>query len=153
MVPEEIIEQVIEYFENDEKAYVHSLAKIMEANPALLAFLGQESIDILLEEEKDIFWYITLVIYTSVERSSFEYEDITDVKLGEWEEKNWETYQSQPRGSFRDKITPFFKNYNQEDLLAFVEDTLELDEASPITTVGREVIFISTKSIIDTILN
>jgi len=153
MVPEEIIEEIIEYFENDEKAYVDSLAKIMESNPALLAFLGQESIDILLEEEKDIFWYITLVICTAVERSNFEYNDITDVNLEECEEKNWEIYQGQPRGSFREKITPFFNNYNQEDLLAFVEDTLELDDTSPITAVGREVIFISTKSIIDTLLN
>lgn len=152
MVPEDIIEKVIDYFENDEEAYVESLARIMDSQPALLAFLNQESIDILLEEEKDILWYIILVIYTSIERSGAEHTKVTDIKLGENEEKNWEIYQNQPRGSFREKVTSFFNNYHQEDLLAFVEDSLEIEDSSPITTVGREVIFISSKSILDTIL-
>jgi len=153
MIPESIIEQVIDHYENDEEAYVKALADIMETRPALLAFLGQESIDILLEDEKDILWYIVLIIYASIEQSKQEAAEISDIKLSENEEKNWTLYQEQPRGgTFRDKITAFFERYNEEDLLAFVEDTLEADDASPITTVGREVIFISAKSIIDTIL-
>ncbi len=152
MIPESIIEQVIDHYENDEEAYVKALAEIMESRPALLAFLGQESIDILLEDEKDILWYIVLIIYTSIERSEQKMVDVTDIKLSENEEKNWTLYQEQPRGSFREKITAFFEDYHEEDLLAFVEDTLEVDDASPITAVGREVIFISSKSIIDTTL-
>ena len=42
--------------------------------------------------------------------------------------------------------------FSRQDLLAFVEDTLELDDSSPITPVGREVIFIAAKSVIDTLL-
>ena len=152
MVSEEIIEEVIGFFESDEEAYVEALARIMDSQPALLAFLSQESIDILLEDEKDILWYIILVIYTSIERSGADHVKVTDTMLGEKEELNWEIYQNQPRGTVREKVTVFFENYHQEDLLAFVEDTLELDDSSPITAVGREVIFISSKSILDTIL-
>lgn len=152
MIPESTIEQIIDHFENDENAYVQALAEIMETQPALLAFLKQESIDILLEAEKDIFWYIVLVVYHSILKSETEITEISDEKLGENEERNWTVYQEQPRGTFRDKITVFFKDYHQEDLLAFVEDTLELDENSPMTSVGREVIFMSSKSIIDTLL-
>lgn len=152
MVPELIIEQVIDHYENVEEAYVNGLAEIMETQPALLAFLNQESVDILLEEEKDILWYIILVIYNSVENSQSEMVEISDEVLSENEEKNWTQFQEQTRGAFREKITVFFENYHQEDLLAFVEDTLELEDSSPITTVGREVIFISSKSVIDTLL-
>jgi len=152
MVPESTIEQVIDHFENDEEAYVSALAEIMDTQPALLAFLNQESIDILLEEEKDILWYIILIVFHSTENNNITLADISDEILSEKEEKNWTIFQEQQRGSFREKVTPFFEDYHQEDLLAFVEDTLELDDSSPMTNVGRDVIFISAKSIIDTLL-
>lgn len=152
MITEATIEQTIDYFENDQEAYVDALARIMDTQPALLAFLGQESIDILLEEEKDILWYMVLIIYTSIKNSDKDIIDISDDNLGVNEEHNWTLFQDQPRGTFREKITVFFEDYPQEDLLAFVEDTLEIEEDSPITAVGRDVVFITAKSIIDTLL-
>ena len=152
MVPEVIIEQIIDRYENDEVAYVEALANIMESQPALLAFLSQESINILLEEEKDVLWYIVLVVYESIDKSDVQIAEITEDTLSENDEKNWTLLQEQPKGTFREKITPFYNDYHHEDLLAFVEDSLEIEDGSPITTVGRDVIFISAKSIIDTIL-
>ena len=152
MISESVIEEVIKHYENDEKAYVEALAGIMETQPALLAFIGQESIDILLEEEKDILWYIVMIIYSAIEKSEYTISQLSDTLLSENEEKNWTLFQEQPKGTFRERVTVFFDGYNQEDLLAFVEDSLEMDDASPITSVGREVIFITAKSIIDTLL-
>lgn len=152
MVPEATIESVIAHYEKDRDAYVDALAEIMESQPALFAFLNQESVDILLEEEKDILWYITLIIYRSIEKTHSDMVEISDKILGENEEKNWTLFQEQPRGNFREKVTVFFQNYHEEDLLAFVEDSLEMDDSSPITTVGREVIFMASKSVIDTLL-
>mgnify|MGYP001804226988 CR=1 FL=1 len=152
MVPEQIIESVIDNYASEEKTYVQDLAEIMELVPALLAFLDQESINILKEDEKDILWYIVLIMYKSIEKSEETNQILEDTTLSENEEKNWTIYQAQPRGTFRDRITVFFEIYPQEDLLAFVEDTLELEESSPMTNVGREVIFIAAKSIIDTLL-
>ena len=43
----------------------------------------------------------------------------------------------------------FFENYQQEDLLAFVEDSLIDDEDEIVTKVGREPMFVALKSIID----
>ena len=45
----------------------------------------------------------------------------------------------------------FFQDYPQEDLLAFVEDSLIDDEENdtPISNIGRNVIFVSMKSFID----
>ncbi len=152
MISESSIEAVIDHYESDEKAYVEALAGIMETQPALLAFIGQESIDILLEEEKDILWYIVMIVYSAIEKSDITIPQLSDKLLSENEEKNWTVFQEQPKGSFRDRVTVFFDDYYQEDLLAFVEDSLELDDNSPITSVGREVIFVTAKSIIDTLL-
>jgi len=152
MVPESIIESVIEQYSDDEERYVTDLAAVMDRQPALLAFLDQESVHILKEEEKDLLWYIVLILYIAIEKNGEEMIELTDDQLSANEEKNWTVYQEQPRGTFREKVTPFFEDYPQEDLLAFVEDTVELEESSPMTNVGREVIFMSAKSIIDTIL-
>jgi hypothetical protein len=43
----------------------------------------------------------------------------------------------------------FFDGYPQEDLLAFLEDSLQQDEENPVTGVGAELIAVTAKSIID----
>ena len=153
MVTEEIIEQVISKFESDQEAYVEALSDIMDGQPALLAFLSQESNDVLTEDEKDVLWYIILILITSTRKSDNQVGELSDVVLGNNEESNWEILQVQPKGTFRERVTIFFDEYEQEDLLAFVEDTLELDDDSPVTSVGREVIFVSAKAIIDTMFS
>jgi len=151
MVTEETIEEVLESFVNDREEYEGSLSDLMDQQPPLLAFLAQESNDVLTEEEKDVLWYIILIIITSSRRFGISVGVLSDIDLGNFEESNWEMLQIQPKGTFREKITPFFEEYEQEDLLAFVEDTLELEDDSPVTSVGRDVIFISAKTVIDSI--
>ena len=52
----------------------------------------------------------------------------------------------------RDRMTVFFDDSDQEDLLAFVEDALvEDDEDSVVTKEGREPIFVALKTVIDII--
>jgi len=151
MIPESIIEEVIGHYDSDKKGYESSMTEIMEQQPALIAFLSQESNDVLTEDEKDILWYLILIIIISTKRQGIAVSELSDVDLGNIEETNWQVLQTQPKGTFRDKVTVFFDDYEQEDLLAFVEDSLELDDESPITSVGRDVIFISAKTVIDTI--
>ena len=91
-------------------------------------------------------------LFFSIQEEGIEIAAVADNVLNENEEKNWTVLQEQKRGPFREKVTIFFEDYPEEDLLAFVEDTVELDDDSPITAVGREVIFIAAKSIIDTVL-
>jgi len=153
MVTEATIEEVLESFVNDREEYEEALSDLMDQQPPLLAFLAQESNDVLTEEEKDVLWYIILIIITSTRRVGIPVGELSHTDLGNNEESNWEILQEQPKGSFREKITLFFEDYEQEDLLAFVEDTLELEEESPVTSVGRDVIFISAKTVIDSIFN
>ncbi|MFT6333537.1 MAG: hypothetical protein ACJATI_000264 [Halioglobus sp.] len=153
MVTESTIEEVLESFVNDREEYEESLLELMDQQPPLLAFLAQESNDVLTEEEKDVLWYVILIIITSARRFGISVGELSDTDLGSNEESNWEILQEQTKGSFRDRITSFYEDYEQEDLLAFVEDTLELEDDSPVTSVGRDVIFISAKTVIDSIFN
>lgn len=149
MTSEHTIEKIIEQYADDTEAYESALTALMDAQPALLAFLTQESTDLLLEEEKDIMWYITVVIVNACQSDGITVTELSDNTLSDYEEANWQLLHDQPKGTFREKLTVFFEDYEQEDLLAFVEDTLELEEDSPITAVGRDVIFISAKAVID----
>jgi len=151
MVPEQIIENTIAKFENDRESYEAAMKEMMDGQPALVAFLSQESNDVLTEEEKDILWYITLILISSTQEDDYQVGELEHEALADNDEANWEILHDQPKGNFRDRVTVFFEEYEQEDLLAFVEDTLELEDDSPITTVGREVIFMSAKCVIDSI--
>ncbi|MFK8104727.1 MAG: hypothetical protein AB8G15_19570, partial [Saprospiraceae bacterium] len=72
--------------------------------------------------------------------------------LEEKEEDNWEKLENVPAGSFRDRLDVFFKDYPQEDLLAFAEDALveeEEDSDINLTKEGKELMFVALKTIID----
>jgi len=151
MIPEQIIEKTIAKFDNDREAYESAMTEMMDGQPALVAFLSQESNDVLTEEEKDILWYISLILISSTRADNYQVGEIAHESLADNDEANWEILHDQPKGNFRDRVTVFFEGYEQEDLLAFVEDTVELEDDGPITTVGREVIFMSAKCVIDSI--
>lgn len=76
---------------------------------------------------------------------------VTEEKLGEAEEKNWELMNEVTAKRFRDRLDRFFEQYPQEDLLAFIEDALADDEdgESIVSPESREPIFIALKSMID----
>ena len=50
---------------------------------------------------------------------------------------------------FRERLDVFFQDYFQEDLLAFVEDSLSEEEEEMVTKIGREPMFVALKTIID----
>lgn len=152
MISEEIIEEIVATYEVDTDLLVKHTSEYMEEHPTLLAYLEQESNTVLLDEEKDLQWYILVVCISAIERAGIELPTIEVEALEHAEEENWDRLEQAGGGKWRDRITPFFENYEQEDLLAFVEDMVEVDEDSPVTAVGREVIFITIKSALDCIV-
>lgn len=146
------IDNLITYYEEHEDDYMGELTHILESYPELVGFLMQESNDILTEVEKDLLWYVVLIIIKSCEQEGMAVDEMLKKEaLSMKEEENWAILEASKRGTFYERISPFFENYAEEDLLAFVEDTVQVEEGSPITKIGRDVIFISAKSIIDLI--
>ena len=57
-----------------------------------------------------------------------------------------------PGSNFHDRLNAFFNEYPQEDLLAFVEDSLESDEDITVSPAGRELIFVACCTLIDALI-
>ena len=65
------------------------------------------------------------------------------------EESNWEIFNESKTKIFREPLDTFFENYIEEDLLAFIEDMLTLEDNDEITTIGIVPMFVASKSLID----
>lgn len=146
IISENEIEAVLDKFEN--KGYFDDLSKaLIENQPHVISYFDSESFDILTEEEKDILWYCSLVIYGATQRLIEKIPIVPQEVLNDWEEKNYEVAGDNMK--FTQMADTFFENYAQEDLLAFVEDTLIPDDEDVLTPVGRKILFISLKTFID----
>ena len=147
-INEAIIDKTVEELESsaDQEDLIIQMG---ENQPAILAYLTSETFRFFSEEERVFLFFMVLVIVQSIEKKNTDLPVLSPEQLGQAEEQNWGLYQDSKARNFRDKLTVFFENYPQEDLLAFVEDALETDEESEITEDGRAHLFISMKSIID----
>lgn len=155
-ISETTIENILALLENENEQIEQHLKEFAQKQPILYSYLLSEGFDILIEEEKELLLFLALVIFKSVEAHQESFPLMTQESLGDKEEQNWETLNESVGKSFRDKLDIFFKDYPQEDLLAFVEDALtlseeaeEAEENSIVTKEGREPMFIALKTIID----
>lgn len=144
MITETQIDDIIDNLERQDDKVI--IAEIASAQPALLSYILSDSFKILTNEENKILVFLFLVIYSAF---GAELEAVDPEGIEHMEDKNWEIFNTTSGQEFHEKITPFFKEYAQEDLLAFVEDTLVDDEDNPVTSEGRSVIFIAMRTVID----
>lgn len=101
--------------------------------------------------EKNLLLFIILVLYNACDadqKAALTFNDFLD-----HEEKNWSWFEENQKSSWEDKMNTNFKNYTEEDMLAFVEDILVDDEEDDetLSIIGREIIFVTAKSFIDCI--
>lgn len=136
------------------EAYIESLEDEIDdrflQEEELLAYLTSDNIDALSEEEKKILFFCCEVIFNSYKEMHGDFPEFDPMYFEECEEKNWTTRESHTK--WEDCLNDFFNNYQEEDLLAFVEDTLaEESEGQIITNIGKEIIIVACKSYIDSI--
>lgn len=120
-----------------------------DAQPAILAYIFSEDMEALSENEREYLLGITIIIWKAIEKVAGEIEEASSKEIEDAEEHNWELLESSPDRRFRDRLNVFFKDYKQEDLLAFAEDALVEDDDSPVTSEGREPMMVALKSVID----
>ena len=118
------------------------------AEQEFIDYLGTEIIPNLSEYENHVLAFCISVIYNVVshQNSSVEF-DIEEYQ--NFEEKNWSTRDNHSK--LEESINLFFKDYKEEDLLAFVEDMIAEEDITMMSIAGKEIIFITCKSYIDTI--
>ena len=148
-ITEDHIYNFIDRLDKDEKLFFQIRDKLIDTQVGIAGVLTDESLDILKEDEYDLLWFMLVVIFGSTETVISSIKAIDAKAFEKMEESNWSIWNNQKTSDWRSRLDPFFDNYPQEDLLAFVEDSLEEDEELLLSLEGREIIFILCKTLID----
>ena len=151
IINEDHIENFIDRMEADEALFLNCRQAMIDKETALAAFLTQESMDILNDDEYDLLWFITTLIYTVFTEQNNLDKPLDAAVLDETEEINWDLLNEKENASFSERLNIFFEETEQEDLMAFLEDCTEPDEDVDITPVGREIIFIAGATLLNTL--
>lgn len=146
MVREEQIERVLQNIDEAEKGVNEILAKHQSAATNFFVHLSTEAY-ILSDEEKD---YLSGMIAVILESSGFNSSKIQGNDWSEIEDQNWSEFEN--FRSLKDYFDVVFKDYPEEDLLAYIEDSLAEEEEDFISNAGREYILIKTKTLVDIII-
>ncbi len=150
IISENIIDTLLDSYA-DEKNYFSDLKTMAVEQPDLVAFIDQENYTLLTNEEQALMEYLTTVIYFSAKSVLGKNLIVRGKELEKAEEANWNIFNEAATKNFSKILDIFFENYRQEDLLAMVEDSIQQDDENFVTMVGREIIFVACKSIIDTV--
>jgi hypothetical protein len=149
-VSEDIIDKVV--LELESADFEKEVTLLGEKQPILLGYVLSEDFELLTNDEREWLLYLVLVLWKAIENVYENIGPLSKDALEAAEEANWERLESVTAKRFRDRMTPFFEGYKQEDLLAFVEDNLTEDEEDTenvVTKEGREPMFVALKSVID----
>ena len=148
-ISEEIIDNIAEQIGSSEEAFKEATVELSEEQPNVAAYVFSDNFDLFTASEKEYFLFLVLVIFKSIKKEEENLIATSAEALGKFEEKNWQSINEVTSKKFRDRLNVFFQNTDQEDLLAFVEDSLLEDEEELVTKVGREPMFVALKSITD----
>ncbi len=149
MIAEKVIDQVVERFAGKPADLSHVYKELAAEQPAIISMLYSTDLKTLTDEETDLLFFIVAVIYESIKNKKGLPAQVMPEELETADDANWGKMMTAGNGNFRERITPFFDEYPQEDLLAFVEDALLDDDDQVVSGIGREAIFVTAKTVID----
>lgn len=153
MVTEQIIEQTISQLEDGMIDYEKTLREFAGRQPAVMSLLISDSEGALTDDEQELLLYLAVVIWKSVETAGVENELVDADTVAEAEEENWDLFSQAKGPSFRERLDVFFEKTDEEDLLAFIEDSLtpgdEDEDEIKVTAEGREPMFVALKTVVD----
>ncbi|MEL7163092.1 MAG: hypothetical protein AAFN92_20195, partial [Bacteroidota bacterium] len=147
MIQEATIERILARLESGADDFAVEIQDFAHAQPELMTYLTDEDNEAFTEAERELLLFGALVIYQSVTDERTEPEGIAGTAIGKAEEANY-AIMGQTKGSFRDRVTPFFEQSEEEEILAFIEDLLVAEaEDDSITKEAREPLFITLKTV------
>ncbi len=153
IITEEQIEECIQDLDASEEAFSEAVENFKTRQPVLFAFFFSEGLQILTQVEKEYLFYLAVMHWKAIyDNSNQALPQITEEQLGKAEERNWELLDGVKSKEFRERLNVFFEDSDQEDLLAFAEDMLTLEDQDELTEEGREPMFIALKSMVDCLL-
>ena len=149
MISEKLIDKVVDRFAAKPDDLSNVYKELAAEQPAIISMLYSTDLKTLTEAETDLLFFIVAVLYESIKAQRGQLDGVEPEQLEVADDSNWAKMMSAGNGNFRERITPFFDDYLQEDLLAFAEDALLDDDDQVVSGIGREAIFVTAKTVID----
>lgn len=147
MILENKIEEQSQSLENAD--FEGELKLLSHSQKMLHSYLMNEQLEMLSEDEYKILWFDAMVIIKCFEEVNGQHTE-NDPKLIETiESKGWAMLENSKPAGFREKLDVFFENSSQEDLLAFVEDSISDDDEMVISSAAKEIIFVTLYTLIE----
>ncbi len=152
MVPENIIDRHVDLLSADDDALERDLELIQHEHPILAAYVLIENSDAFTESERALLLFLFTVILRSVKEHQGTLAKFSADDISAAEEANYEVLDEQSSRVFRERITPFFEQSAEEDLLALLEDAMLDTKEADVTPEGREPLFVTLKTVIDVVI-
>jgi len=147
MIIDKKIEEQSQFLENAD--FEGELKLLSHTQKMLHSYLMNEQLEMLNEDEYKILWFDAMVIIKCFEEVNGQHTE-NDPKLIETiESKGWAMLENSKPAGFREKLDVFFENSSQEDLLAFVEDSISDDDEMTISSAAKEIIFVTLYTLIE----
>jgi len=154
-VPIEVVKKINdEMYSKTENELVELVMQMSETQPDLLAYLMAASEQIEIQEEKELFFFIGIVIYQIVFVTNPKRRKVFDSMLSEKEKQNeymFNYLNDEDEHSFMNHLENIMEKYNQPHLLQYVEEIIfgENEIIEPLSEQGQGVFFFYLKTIID----
>lgn len=124
MISAEALEHSLEQLA-DEEAVETAMVVFADEQTEFVQYFQTDSFDLLTDDERAYLQYLALVIYEAARKESPEEIATIDGELiEEWDERCWEWMQDSVGKPMTERLNVFFDNIDQEELLAFAEDSL-----------------------------
>ncbi len=148
-INEQTIEQAAEQLAENADFEV-AIEQLQQDQPIVMGWFFSANFDLFTQAEREYLLYLTLVIYHSIRLAVTKVPQPDADAISQAEERNWETMSTVNSSIFHQRLDPFFKTTDQEDLLAFIEDALsDYEDDELVTREGREALFIVLKTLVD----
>lgn len=142
------IMNIMDELDQSEKKFINAQEELLKEHAAVSALATDEELSLLNDDEYDLFWFVIITIYLALKK----HHTIVPISIGEMEEieeRNWELLGENTIVPWRQRLDVFYEVTEQEDLLSFIEDSYESDEDLKLAPATREVLFITSKSVMD----
>lgn len=141
------IEQAEAHFQKSPDTYTKDVEQSIERYPNIVHYIFSDNFALLSQEEKEYFEYLSWVLLKSIEYAMGVNDDPQPELIGGTEEKHWEMLQATEKLSFRERMTPFFEAYDEEEAFAFIEDSLQEDEDFSFSKEVKELLIVGLTTI------
>jgi membrane-bound lytic murein transglycosylase MltF len=151
MIEEKTIDSAVDYLESREEEFELLVEDFGQAQPALLAYILSESTEVLTNYEKEYLLFLALTVWKSFDIDGLGkiIPEVDPTQIEEKEDIFWGWMGDSKEKDFNKKIDRFFDETEEEELYAFIEDALEMEENEWLTPQGREAIFVFMATLIE----